>query len=97
MTRPHLIRSGLMAHGGDATAAMPTDTGGVVGGVSDRELGTGASADDDFFAGVVDLDALLAWHDSDEVATAAPSDVGGAMIAAAGAIPTVAATAGVAD
>ena len=63
---------------------MPTDTGGVVGGVSDRELGTGASADDGFFAGVVDFDAPLASSDSGEVATATLSAIDGAMIAAAG-------------
>ena len=83
----------VWAHGGGATAAIPTGTGGVVGGVSDGGLGTGASADDDFLAGVVDFDApSLAWRDSDEVATAAPSAVDGATIAATGATPTVAAT-----
>ena len=76
---------------------MPTNTGGVIGGVSDRALGTGASADDDFFAGVVDFDAPLAWRDSDAVATATPSAVDGAMIAAAGATPTVAANAAAHD
>ena len=49
----------VWAHGGDTTAAIPTDTGGVVGGASGRELGTGASADDDLFAGVVDFECAF--------------------------------------
>ena len=53
----------------------------MVGGVSGRELGTGTSADDGFFAGVVDFDAPLAWNDIGEVATATPPAVDGAMIA----------------
>ena len=51
----------VWAHGGDATAAMPIGIGRVVDGVSDRGLGTDASADDDLFAGVVDFDPASAW------------------------------------
>ena len=82
----------VWAHGRDTTAAIPTDAGGVVGGASGRELGTGASADDDLFAGVVDFDPASAWGDGDEATTAIPSAVGEATVAAIGAAPAVATT-----
>ena len=59
--------------GSDTTAAMPVDTGRVVGGVSDRRFGTGAFADEVLFADVVDFDPHSAWDDDDEVTAALPS------------------------
>ena len=73
-------------------AGVAAYTGRMVGGVPDRGLGVVASAEDDFFAGVVDSNTPLAWGDSDEVTTAIPSVADDATVAAAGAAPTVAAT-----
>jgi hypothetical protein len=51
---------------------MPIGTGGVVDGVSDRGLGTGAFADDILFADVVDFDPNSAWDGGDEITAALP-------------------------
>ena len=80
------------AHVGEATAAMPIGTGGVVDGMSDRGLHTDAFADEVLSANVVDFGPSSAWDDSDEVTTAMPSAVDDATVAAAGAAPTVATT-----
>ena len=58
--------------GSDATAAMPIDTGRVVGDVSDGGPGTEAFADEVLFGDVVDFDPHSAWDDGDEVTAALP-------------------------
>ena len=76
----------------------PTTLGSAWGGGDGATAGVGrgsgmnASADDDFLAGVVDFDTPLAWGDNDEATAAMPSAVDDAMVAAAGAAPTVATT-----
>ena len=60
------------ARGSGATAAMPIDTGRVVGDVSDGGFGTGAFADEVLSDDVVDFDPHSAWDDGDEVTAALP-------------------------
>ena len=63
------------ARGSDATAAMPTDTGRVVDGVSDRGYGTDTFADEVLFADVAGFDLALAGSGGDEVTAATLADV----------------------
>ena len=59
--------------GGDATAAMPVDTGQVIGGVSDGGFGIDDFADEVLSDDGVDFGPNSAWDGGDEVTAALPS------------------------